>query len=179
MEKLSLIIPDKTDLWFKKQMKEDPATMDYNAGYNVNYFGYDYNTGTIKTDAKELETVWYKRWINNFPQRIYFYVKKSADNTFVGEVCASYDEDKDSYEISIIIKGEYRGKGYSSVAIKLLIDELKKRGAKKLYHEVPSSRVKAIKADLNNGFKVVKSGYNGIYLKFGKKEQMTFLELCL
>ena len=39
--------------------------MSYNAGYQVNYDGYDYNTGVIKTDIDELKNVWYKKWINN------------------------------------------------------------------------------------------------------------------
>ena len=53
MEKnISLIVPKIEDLWFKKQIKEDPNTMDYNAGYDLTFNGYNRETGTIKTDIK-------------------------------------------------------------------------------------------------------------------------------
>ena len=39
MNNLKLIIPQKEDLWFKKEIKEDPNTMDYNAGYDLSFNG--------------------------------------------------------------------------------------------------------------------------------------------
>ena len=66
-----LHIPTKKELVFKKILKEDVLTMDYNAGYQVNYDGYDYNTGIIKTDIDELKNIWYKKWINNWPSKYY------------------------------------------------------------------------------------------------------------
>ena len=51
---LKLIVPHKEDLWFKKEMKEDPATMNYNAGYDLNFEGYNRADGTIQTDLKRL-----------------------------------------------------------------------------------------------------------------------------
>lgn len=58
--KLELIVPQKEDLWFKKEMKEDPSTMDYNAGYDLNIDGYNRQNGTIQTDINELKEVWAK-----------------------------------------------------------------------------------------------------------------------
>lgn len=58
--KLELIVPQKEDLWFKKEMKEDPNTMDYNAGYDLNIDGYNRQNGTIQTDINELKEVWAK-----------------------------------------------------------------------------------------------------------------------
>ena len=60
MDDLSLVIPNKKDLWFKKEIKEDPNTMDYNAGYDLSFSGYNRDNGTIQTDLKELEEVWSK-----------------------------------------------------------------------------------------------------------------------
>ena len=54
---LKLVVPKKEDLWFKKEIKEDPNTMDYNAGYDLNFSGYNRENGIIRTDIKELEEV--------------------------------------------------------------------------------------------------------------------------
>ena len=175
-EKLKLKIPTLKTLYFKKEIKEDPFTMDYNAGYDVNFEGYNYSDGTIKTNIKELKNVWYKRWVHNWPTNYYAYIAKS-DNTLIGEIYAKWVESKNAYEIGIVIKGEYRGNGYSTQAIGLLIKKLKSLGAKKLYHEVPTTRKSAIQADINNGF-IVKDNYLGAK-KFGKEENITYLEFNL
>ena len=52
---LKLVVPHKEDLWFKKEMKEDPDTMEYNAGYDLNIAGYNRADGTIQTDLRELK----------------------------------------------------------------------------------------------------------------------------
>ena len=123
MENISLIIPQKKDLWFKKEIKEDPKTMDYNAGYNLSFKGYNPDDGTIKTDIKELEEVCSKRWIGNEPENFYYYIKNNDD--FVGEIYAKFDSEKGAYEIGIVIKSEHRGNGIATPAIKLLCDKLK------------------------------------------------------
>lgn len=173
---MKLHIPTKDELWFKKEIKEDPKTMDYNAGYDVSFDGYDYNDGTIVTDIKELNNVWFPKWINNWPTNYYTYIKD--EDVFVGEIYAKWDNEKQAYEIGVVIKAEYRGNGYASRAIGLLCKQLKKLGAKKLFHELPMSRVDAIKADINNGFKVVKEKIVGMK-KFGKEELCVYLEKLL
>ena len=176
MNNLKLIIPQKEDLWFKKEIKEDPNTMDYNAGYDLSFNGYNKTDGTIKTDLKELEDIWFKNWINNEPNRFYYYIV--CNNLYVGEIYAKYDKEKDSYEIGIVIKAEFRGKGISSPAIGLLCDKLKDYGVKNLYHELPTSRLSAIKSDINNGFVIKKENIDGLK-KFGKIEKLTYLEKTL
>lgn len=170
---LKLIVPKKEDLWFKKEIKEDPKTMDYNAGYDLSFAGYNYNDGTIKTDIKELENVWFYRWVGNKPTNFYYYIQ--MENKFVGEIYAKLDKERNSHEIGIVIKGEYRGQGISTLAIALLCDKLKEAGIKKLYHELPMSRTSAIKADMNNGFKKVKDNIDGMK-KFGEIEKLILLE---
>ena len=171
--KLELIVPQKEDLWFKKEMKEDPNTMDYNAGYDLNIDGYNRQNGTIQTDINELKEVWAKKWIGNRPAIFYYFIQ--ADKQFIGEIYAKYDVSRNSYEIGIVIKGEYRGKGYSTPAIKLLCEELKKQGIKKLYHKLPMCRKAAIKADINNGFIIKKENLDGMK-KFGESEKLVYLE---
>ena len=170
---LKLVVPNKEDLWFKKEMKEDPATMDYNAGYDLNFAGYNRIDGTIQTDLSELKNVWAKKWIGNEPINYYYYIKN--DNTFIGEIYAKFDKEKNFYEIGIAIKGVHRGKEYATPAIKLLCEKLKMNGVKKLYHKLPASRKSAIKADINNGFVIKKENIDGMN-KFGKSEKLVYLE---
>ena len=75
MDNLKLVIPQIKDLWFKKEIKEDPNTMDYNAGYDLTFSGYNRESGTIKTDLKELETIWFKNWVGNEPNKFYYFIK--------------------------------------------------------------------------------------------------------
>lgn len=176
MDNLKLVIPQIKDLWFKKEIKEDPNTMDYNAGYDLTFSGYNRENGTIKTDLKELENIWSKKWIGNEPTNFYYYI--SLNNKFIGEIYAKFDEYKNAHEIGIVIKAEHRGKGISTPAIKLLCEKLKESGIKNLYHELPKSRVGAIKADTNNGFVITKENIDGMK-KFGKVEKLVYLEKTL
>lgn len=176
MTNLTLVVPRKEDLWFKKAIKEDPNTMDYNAGYDLTFNGYNRENGTIKTDIKELEDVWSKRWIGNEPNNFYYYIKKG--DTFVGEIYAKFDEYRNVHEIGIVIKGEHRGNGYATYAIKLLCDKLHKFEVKNLFHELPMSRKGAIKADINNGFVIIKENIDGMK-KFGEVEKLVCLERIL
>jgi hypothetical protein len=168
-----LEVPTKDTLYFKKEIKEDPFTMDYNAGYDLNFDGYNKEDGTIKTDMKELEEKWMKRWVNNEPNNFYYFIRYKGN--LAGEVYAKFDEERKSHEIGIVIKGEYRGKGISSIAIKLLCEELRKYKIVNLYHELPMSRKAAIKADINNGFVVIKEDIDGLE-KFGEVEKLVYLE---
>lgn len=176
MKNLSLIIPKKEDLWLKKEIKEDPKTMDYNAGYDLSFAGYNREDGTIQTDLKELEDIWSKKWIGNEPINFYYFIK--LNNEFVGEIYAKFDQQRNAHEIGIVIKGEHRGKGIATPAIRLLCEKLKGYGIKKLYHELPMSRTGAIKADVNNGFVVIKENIDGMK-KFGEVEKLVYLEKTL
>lgn len=170
---LKLIVPQKEDLWFKKELKEDPDTMDYNRGYDLNFAGYNRTDGTIQTDLRELGNVWAEKWIGNESTNFYYFIKNN--DTFIGEIYAKLDKIKNSYEIGIVIKGEHRGRGYATPAIKLLCEKLKAKGIKKLYHKLPASRKSAIKADINNGFIIKKENIDGMS-KFGKTEKLVYLE---
>ena len=48
---LSLYILELKDYWYEENLLSDKDTMNYNAGYDVNYSGYHYETGCI--DFKE------------------------------------------------------------------------------------------------------------------------------
>ncbi len=44
---LMLYIPKLQDYWYEEKIHKDPNTMSYNAGYDVSYYGYHYDTGCI------------------------------------------------------------------------------------------------------------------------------------
>ena len=57
-------------------------------------------------------------------------------------------------------------------------DRIKEYGVIRLYHELPTSRKGAIKADINNGFVIVKQDIDGMK-KFGDIEKLAYLERIL
>ena len=44
---LTLYVPKLEDYWYEQKLQSDPKTMKYNAGYDVSYYGYHYDTGCI------------------------------------------------------------------------------------------------------------------------------------
>ena len=63
----------------------DPETMEYNAGYDMELKGYERQSGTIsKTDEEMLE--WYDKWINKEPDRFFAYIYDFNFGEPVGEV---------------------------------------------------------------------------------------------
>lgn len=46
MKNIKLVVTD--DYTYKKRLENDAKTMSYNAGYEVTYDGYNYDTGCIK-----------------------------------------------------------------------------------------------------------------------------------
>ena len=47
MTNIELYIPKLEDYWYEAKLQSDPDTMNYNAGYDVSYYGYHYDTGCI------------------------------------------------------------------------------------------------------------------------------------
>ena len=44
---LKLYVPQYGDLWYRQQLLNDPATMDYNKGYDLDFRGYHKDNGCI------------------------------------------------------------------------------------------------------------------------------------
>ena len=171
---LKLIEFNESNLYFKKLMNEDCDTMSYNAGYDLDFPGYDKQTGAIyKSDSDYL--VWLQKWQGKSDRAVYIIVRES-DNEFIGEVCYHTDNTPSGYDLGIVILHKYRGQGYSKQAMQLLLEKIKQRGITKVNHTVPSSRQSAIKCDLACGFTVVGQTQT---IKFNAVEQITILEKTL
>ena len=136
--------------------------MDYNAGYDVSYYGYHYDTECIDF-SKE-------KWVETFNKRknenIYFaYIQDPNIDEFVGYVNYQYNENDDRYECGILIDSKHRGMGYSKDALKLLCDEARKNEIKELYDNFEVDRGNTLNIFKQVGFDVVKEI---TWKKFGK-----------
>lgn len=60
MVNVFLKVPRKNQLFYRQDWMNDPETMEYNAGYDMELKGYERQSGTIsKTDEEMLE--WYDK----------------------------------------------------------------------------------------------------------------------
>ena len=130
MKNISLYIPSIEDYFYQEKIQKDKETMSYNRGYDVNYYGYDYNTGCIDFPRDR----WAKEYKRRIDENRYFaYIKDNDTNNYVGYVNYQYNKENNRYECGILIENKYRKKGYAKKALELLCDEAKNRGIKELY----------------------------------------------
>ena len=173
--KLILIEPKLEDYWYEQKLNEDPATMDYNAGYDVSYAGYHYDTGCIDFPKEKWQAALERRINNN---RRFFYIKDEEKDEYVGYCNYHYVEDEKRYECGVIIEGSKRGLGYSKPALKLLVEKAYSEGIDSLYDNFEKDRVSALKTFENVGFKIYEEttwkkfgrDVNGVIVKIDTKE---------
>lgn len=148
MKNIKLVVTD--DYTYKKRLESDAKTMSYNAGYDVTYDGYNYDTGCIEFNKEN--------WFNllNDNNRYFAYVKDCDFDEYVGYVNYQYNEKDDVYECGILIEYTYRSKGYAKDALKLLIREANKNGIKYLYDNFEKEREHTLELFLNLGFEICK-----------------------
>ena len=121
MDRLILHIPSVDELWFRRQMMSDPATMSYNAHYELGFPGYHPDTGCIDF-PQDAWKPWYDRFIGREPERFYAYLARAADRTFVGEIVLRREQpDIPRYEMGIVIASAFRGLGYGHSGMRLLL----------------------------------------------------------
>ena len=58
---ISLYIQKIEDFWYEEKIQFDPSTMSYNAGYDVSYYGYHYDTGCIDFPKERWQIAYDKR----------------------------------------------------------------------------------------------------------------------
>ena len=158
---LTLYVPKLEDYWYEQKLQSDPKTMEYNAGYDVSYYGYHYDTGCIDF-PKERWQLSYDRRIKE--KRYFAYLKDLSTNEFVGYVNYHYNKNEDKYECGIVIESIHRGKGYAKEGLKLLCCHAKENGIKALYDNFEKNRDGA-KVFFDLGFKIVEET---TWKKFGK-----------
>lgn len=150
MSHIYLKVPTIDELHFRQEWMKDPKTMSYNAGYDMDFEGYDKKTGAIvKTDEEMLE--WYNDWIGSEPDTYFAYIYDDKTDEPVGEIY--YYLDDDIHSMGIVIQSKYRGRGYSYRALleleKIAFETYK---ISELSDFVPLDRINAIKAFKKAGF---------------------------
>ena len=153
MKNIELVIPKLNQYSYEQKLESDPKTMSYNAGYDVSYLGYHYDTGCIDFPKE--------KWIATYNKRInenkYFaYIKDCDVNKYVGYVNYQYNKNDNIYECGILIENKYRGKGYSKDALRLLVKKANEQGIKYLYDTFEKERKNALKTFLDVGFEIYK-----------------------
>ena len=173
MNNIELYIPKLEDYWYEAKVQSDPDSMSYNAGYDVSYFGYHYDTGCIDFPEEKWEETYNKRINDN---KFFAYVKDNDLNEFVGYVNYHYNKNDDRYECGILIDSNHRGKGYSKIALELLCEEAKKNGVKVLYDNFEIDRKSAFKVFIEEGFEVVEKQ---TWKKFGRDTEGVIIKKVL
>ncbi len=173
MKNITLYVPKLEDYWYEQKVQSDPLSMDYNAGYDVSYSGYHYDTGCIDFPKERWETNYNKRISEN---RYFAYIKDNDMNDYVGYVNYHYNKNDNRYECGIVIESKYRGKGYSKTALQLLCDTARNNGIKELYDNFEINRTTALKTFKEVGFEVVEEQF---FKKFNKEVKGILVKITL
>jgi RimJ/RimL family protein N-acetyltransferase len=163
MPRLILIEPDLADYWYEQKLLSDPDTMNYNAGYDVSYFGYYYDTGCIDFPKERWLDDYHKR--KNNPQKYFALIKDLDLDKYIGYVNYHYNLDDNRYWCGIVIEGKYRGQGYAKEALKLLCRQAFEHGIDCLYDNFEKNRIAALRVFQEVGFKIIEEK---LWLKFAK-----------
>ena len=151
---ISLHVPTLEELWYRQKLLSDADTMSYNKGYDLNFDGYDNETGCIDFPKEDWQG-WYDYFIGRTPERYYAYIV--ANGEFIGEVNVHENKEMNWYDMGIVIEAKHRGKGYAVTALKLLLEQAFDRlGAKAVHNDFEDIRDAAVKTHLAAGFKEYK-----------------------
>jgi len=169
MQQLDIYIPKLDDLWFRQSMMADKKTMSYNVGFTP-FDGYNPKHGTIEF-PKERWQKWFDFWIGA-KDRWYAYVVRKNDSKWIGDIAYRFDKEKGMSVVHIVIDDEFRGMGYSKEALKLLCENAKNNGIKKICNDIPYDRISAINIHKALGFEEVDNGgeYCFLVLDLDKKD---------
>lgn len=170
---LSLYIPELKDYWYEENLLSDKDTMNYNAGYDVLYPGYHYETGCIDFKKEKWQEKYNKRKEKN---TFFAYLKENIKNEFVGYVNYQYNEKDNRYECGIVIEASKRGKGYAKEGLKLLCNYAKEQVIKSLYDNFEIDRENALKVFESVGFKVIEKT---TWKKFNKEVEGVIVKINL
>lgn len=152
MNELCLHVPELNEFWYRKKLMEDPETMSYNRGYDLDFAGYDKETGCIAFPKTEWESR-YNYLVGNEPERYYAYLVNTENGEFVGDVNVHKNAGQDWYDMGIVIEAKHRGKGYANEGLRLLLRHaFVDMGAKEVHNCFEISRTAALRAHEHAGF---------------------------
>ncbi|MCI8564912.1 MAG: GNAT family N-acetyltransferase [Lachnospiraceae bacterium] len=151
-QSLNLYIPAYEELWYRRKIMQDPDTMSYNKGYDIDCTGYDKATGCIAFPEEEWAD-WYAYFIGQEPRRFYAYIVREGDGAFIGEVNLHRNEKDPWHEMGIVLEAKYRGNGYAAEALRLLLQHaFEEMGAIAVHNDFEEERSAAARVHLSAGF---------------------------
>ena len=105
---LELYRPAVEDLWFKRDLLGDEATMSYNRAWG----------GTVDF-PEDLWPRWHDAWVarEGEGRRYYRYLRDADTGEFVGEVAYRWDPGYDSFVMDVLVHARFRGRGYGGVGL--------------------------------------------------------------
>ena len=92
MKNITLVVPKLREYFYEQKLENDSNTMSYNAGYDVSYYGYNYDTGCIDFPEEKWEDTYKKRIKEN---KYFAYIKDCSINKYVGYVNYQYNKNDD------------------------------------------------------------------------------------
>lgn len=149
---VSLYRPKIQDLWFRELCMSDEKTMAYNAGFDVDYKGYHFDTGCIDFPKEEWEE-WHKKTFSD-RKKFYAYILDNDTGEFVGYVNIHKDK-VGKHCIGIVIHHKFQGRGYMRPALKLLLKKARAKRIRFVYDTLPYNREKALSVFFDLGFEVI------------------------
>lgn len=174
MKYIELYKPTVEDLWFRQQCMADPKTMNYNAGYDVHYSGYHYDSGCIDFPKEKWQS-----WADDRladPNLFFAYILDKNSDMFVGYVNYKIEPETKKATMGIVVKNEFQGQGYMRPAVELLMQTAKSNGVVALVDSVPQTRERALKVFFDLGFVKVREF---VSKKFGEDELVFEIEKTL
>ena len=173
MEKrLHLHIPTLSEMAYRKRLQSDPATMSYNAGYDLDLPGYHNDTGCIDFPESEWadEHVFL---VGSEPKMFYAYVARDKDDAFIGEVNVHRSGGGDWYDMGVLLEAKYRGMGYGKEALDLLLKyAFEKMGVPEIHNEFEETRGAAYKTHLACGFREYARRDGMILLRISREDYL-------
>ncbi len=141
VDELELYEPRPEELWFRRDMLADPATMSYNRAW-----------GGIISFPESAWPGWYDRWVANpGGLRFYRYLRLRESGVFVGEAALHLDPERNIWLADVIVPAACRDRGCGTAGLLLLCRAAADRGIRVLRDEIAGDNP-AISLFLKAGF---------------------------
>ncbi len=169
-ELLYLHTPSYEELWYRQKIMQDSDTMSYNKGYDLDFEGYDKATGCLAFPEQKWAD-WYTYFNGQEPQRFYAYIVRKTDGIFIGEVNVHRNPNAPWHEMGIVLEAKYRGNGYGTEALWLLLQHaFEEMKVDTIHNDFEEERIAAMQTHLSVGFTIYRKE-NGILELTISKEQ--------
>lgn len=171
---LELKVPSIEDMWFAQTLQEDPETMSYNAGWDIHFAGYHPATGCIDLPREKWPEK-HVRVVGHEPNCYYAFVREKKSGRFLCEVNFHYTEEKQWWDMGVLVYAPYRGQGYGSKCLELLLHHaFVVCGIERLHNDFEETRTAAMAIHQKAGFRRI--GESSM-LRFGEPTRIIDLML--